>query len=462
MAEVDNLREVPASEILAKIEKGELVEYDHVIIKGNIDFGRAEEPVDEADKKSVHSMINIRNSTINGSLNFNYIIFEEIVDFYGSKFEGMSEFLGTQFKKNVSFTESQFSREAHFAGAQFKEDVVFSHAEFKEFAYFTEAHFIKNANFFQTQFDKGTEFSEVKLKGKETSFNGAEFGKFADFSKAEIIGEKIEFMGVQFGSGLSFKEARFNGEVISFNRARFSLFVEFDGAEFSGTEIFFDGAEFLGFTNFSNAQFNGKANFFNSQFIGAASFEKSSFDNNVNINNSLIKHMLFNVSLGIDSSLSLRNSDLAFLEVPWALIKDKLVFDESAYLALIRNYENQGKFDDADNCKFQYRTVRRKEHLAGLPLYLDYIALGFYGYGVRFYYPLLSMIAIFFIATFVYLWGGQAQFPGVFGLSAIILTTTTQIGNLSGLCWYISIMERILGWLLMSTFLVALAKKILR
>jgi hypothetical protein len=34
--DIQGLREVPACEILAKIEKGEPVEYDHVIIQGHL------------------------------------------------------------------------------------------------------------------------------------------------------------------------------------------------------------------------------------------------------------------------------------------------------------------------------------------------------------------------------------------------------------------------------------------
>lgn len=454
-------REVLASEILAKIEKGEPVDYNHVIIEDNLEWGLLEAPTDETDKIHVRSLINIRNSTINGALNFNHIIFEEIVDFGGSQFNGMVEFLNTQFNKNVSFTESQFFKEARFSGAQFCEDTTFFHAEFKWFADFTEAQFIKKADFFETQFNKGTGFSEVKLKGKETSFNGAEFVKFAMFTKAEIIGEQIDFLGVSFCSGLCFMEAKLSGDEIRFHNARFGSFVDFRGTEFSGKEIFFDGAEFLGFTNFSKVQFNGETSFFNAHFIGPTVFNESRFDKHLNLNASSIKHMLFDVFLGGTSRISLKNSDLAFLEVQWALIKDRLDYDESAYLALIRNYDNQGKFDDADNCKLQYRTIRRKE-LDGFQLYLDYIVYWFYGYGVRFYYPLVWLIAIFIICAFFYWLGGQARFPGVFGLSAIILTTTTQVDSLSGFCWDLSIIERISGWLLMSTFLVALAKKTLR
>ncbi len=462
LKESSGLREIPASEILEKIQKGEPVEYDHVIIKGNLEVSRLEVPTDEIGKKIIGSLINIRNSLINGASNFSDTIFGEIVDFNGSQFNGMAEFLCTQFNRNVSFAESQFSKEARFAGAQFCEDTTFTHAEFNRFAHFTEAQFIKNADFFQTQFDKGSDFEKTKFKGKETSFNGAEFSKFADFDKAEIVGEQIEFMGVQFRNGLSFKEARLSGDKIHFDTAGFGSFVAFNKTEFSGKEILFDGSEFRGFTDFSNAQFNGDASFFNAQFIGATTFIESRFDKHLNLNASSIKHMLFHVSLGDTSRISLRNSDLAFLEVSWELIKDRLDYDESAYLALIKNYNNQGNFYDADRCNWQYRTIRRQEHLDGLKWAFDLLPWQFYGYGVRFYYPLAWLILILIISAILYMLSGQAQFPGGFGLSAVILTTTTQIGSLTGLCWYLSIVERISGWLLMSTFLVALAKKTLR
>jgi hypothetical protein len=160
--------------------------------------------------------------------------------------------------------------------------------------------------------------------------------------------------------------------------------------------------------------------------------------------------------------ISLQYPDLTHLFVHWWEIKDQIEYDDSAYLALIKSYNNLGWFEDADQCNYYYRTVRRKDHLSGAQWVIDCIPWLFYGYGVRFYYPLIGMLVVLIISALFYIYSGQAQFPAAFGLSAIILTTTTQVDSLAGSCWDLSITERIVGWLLMATFLVALAKKTLR
>ena len=63
-----------------------------------------------------------------------------------------------------------------------------------------------------------------------------------------------------------------------------------------------------------------------------------------------------------DSTISLKFSDFNRLETRWGAIRDKLEYDGSAYLALVENFKNLELFNEADDCYFYYRTVRRKEH----------------------------------------------------------------------------------------------------
>jgi hypothetical protein len=59
------LTEIPASEILDKIQKGENIEYDHVIIKGDIDISKLNLPKDE-ENFIISSEIKIKNSQNDG------------------------------------------------------------------------------------------------------------------------------------------------------------------------------------------------------------------------------------------------------------------------------------------------------------------------------------------------------------------------------------------------------------
>ena len=65
----ESLREVPASEILAKIEKGEPVEYDNVIIKGDLDIRKLDLPKSD-NKPIITSQIKITNSWIKREAKF--------------------------------------------------------------------------------------------------------------------------------------------------------------------------------------------------------------------------------------------------------------------------------------------------------------------------------------------------------------------------------------------------------
>ena len=78
------MRVVPAQEILDKIERGEPVEYDHVIVEGDLDLGKVELPKRRANRTDfqamdlglsedvmlVSSSIRLANSAINGNTSF--------------------------------------------------------------------------------------------------------------------------------------------------------------------------------------------------------------------------------------------------------------------------------------------------------------------------------------------------------------------------------------------------------
>lgn len=386
------MKEIPASEIFAKIEKGEPVEYDHVRITGDIDISRFNLPLNDG-KILIAPIIKIVSSIFDGTVNFSECYFQKYVDLSKTKFNGSAIFKGSIFSGGVNFILSQFGGSAHFYWTNFEGHVMFMEAQFSGLA-----------TFYNSTFKDDTLFIKSRFK-EDATFEEAEFSKLADFS-----GSKFEEKAI-------FENSKFKGDAK------------------------FVGSRFGRFTNIRSCLFskglNLEGSFISTIFLQDAVFEK-------------------------DSTVLLKYSEFSRLEIPWNLIRDKLEYDGSAYLALVKNYNNLEWYDDADECNYQYHTIRRKEHLQGKKWVIDLIPWLFYGYGVRFYYPLIWMLGVFIIFDIIYVLGGQAKFPGVFGLSTIILTTTTQVGNLTGPCWYVSIIERIAGWLLMSTFLVALAKKTLR
>ena len=119
---------------------------------------------------------------------------------------------------------------------------------------------------------------------------------------------------------------------------------------------------------FNDAQFTGTANFNNSQFTGDALFENTTFQ----------------------SKLSLTRARYDKLFIRWYNIKGGLVYDDAAYMSLMKNFKDLGYFEDYDSCYFQYRKEHRGQPWpavngweAGIRKVIDYPLEWFYGYGTK-------------------------------------------------------------------------------
>ena len=103
------MRVIPAQEILDKIERGEPVEYDHVIVEGDLDLGKMELPRDEQEKphRLVQELsenvtigsapVRINDSTIEGSVSSNNSIFINSINFKESCFNDDANFIRSDF-----------------------------------------------------------------------------------------------------------------------------------------------------------------------------------------------------------------------------------------------------------------------------------------------------------------------------------------------------------------------------
>ena len=212
----EDLKEVPASEILAKIEKGDLVLYDSVIVKGDLKVKNLELQKD-GENTIICSSIVIKNSIISNTIIFNNVIFEDSVIFSDTHFAEFANFEGSQFTKHTEFIRSIFNREA----------------------FFREVHFHDAAIFDGSQFGEITEFSNSKFH-ELISFQGCKFGGFANFGLA-VFGYFADFRGVQFVG-------------VNFWRSKFSAYANFSKAFFANT--YFGESQFKGGLTFRNANFD--------------------------------------------------------------------------------------------------------------------------------------------------------------------------------------------------------------
>lgn len=140
-------REVPAEEILKKIEAGQPVEYDNVTIVGDLNVSglklstvhvkrnEYEEYLFDLsdDSKVIASAINITNSLIMGSIDFKGVTLQKNVDlrnteilndtyFSGARFNQSAHFIDTRFNQSASFNYSIFNKSADIWGSWFNQD----------------------------------------------------------------------------------------------------------------------------------------------------------------------------------------------------------------------------------------------------------------------------------------------------------------------------------------------------
>lgn len=240
-------KEIHSSEILNKIEKGEPIEYNQVIIVGDIDIRNLELPKTSLKRtgpqlgmnlpekmKVVGSQINLTNSTFLGNVNFDNSFFDNKVNFQGCTFKKDVSFRGAAFLANAYFNRVTFYGPEldgiDFSGTVFNNNVFFENSKFLEEVNFSGSmtHYIK---FRKTKFSKDTYFLL-------TTFNG-----LVDFEEAAFLGKTNHFSSASFRDSALFTIAKFMG-IVTFDYAEFRNEVWFTGTEFGGEFLSFEGSLF--------------------------------------------------------------------------------------------------------------------------------------------------------------------------------------------------------------------------
>lgn len=225
------LREIPASEILDKIQKGEPANYDHIRVLGNFDIAPTDDNfyvknilVTESDGKYIRnepakyriisSSITITNSKFDRNVNFIKCLFQKKIDFSGTMFSRNAFFDEAAFSENADFNGATFSGDnASFNGVTFRGPAFFEKAMFNSYAFFREAIFSSNVSFKNVKFSENARFTKATFMGL-TIFSGATFSQDANFTEAML--KSYAYFG-QFGG------ARFEGNHVTFRKAVFNL-----------------------------------------------------------------------------------------------------------------------------------------------------------------------------------------------------------------------------------------------
>jgi Pentapeptide repeats (9 copies) len=450
-------RTVPASEVLAKIKAGEPVDYDHVIIKGNLGLDQLGLPEKHTDRALweiswsglpenliiVNSSIRIADSMIEGIVGFSNTIFEKSIDF-----------TDTDFNSDAKFNDSNFNSDAKFIGSKFNNYASFETSEFNKYAHFVDSKFNGHANFGDSKFNEHADFRSSTFNG-DAIFSASNFNSDADFSVSNFNGH-ADFNDSTFNSDANFKPSAFNGDA------------DFIDSEFSNA--FFGRTRFNSHVTFERSKFKGDADFSDVKFIGDANFFEVIFEKGTLI-------------LGQDSvfygTLNLNGSNINSIDsyVRWNNLPH-LEYNIKIYNILFDNYKKWRLMDDYNECYYKFRVETFKREPFGYGKFLDFVQWILYGFGLRPDFPILWSIAIILISGFIfyrtksiqksntsseYLTKGEAFiFSAIYftsGASNIISSQPTEFSPI-GKSRYVAILERLFGWVLFALFLASLGNTI--
>jgi len=454
---------IAAQDILAQIRSGEPLNYDNVTVAGQLDLGQGVLPVKQS--------IRITNSRIQGPLRIEAVTFAEVLDLRGCIFQDDVSFVKSVFQKDARFSGARFQKQADFAGTYFQGPASFISALFQNDSSFSNAQFNGDAVFLDSGF------------ASDVDFNYAKFLRSGSFWNANF--EDVSFFETQFAGQVTFRAAKFRGNA-TFAATRFESDVLFREARFWRGSTF-GLSSFGGLADYGNVDFQKTAFFGGVKFADLAYFANARFDGDLILEGARLYSMqLDNVTFNESSKINLNSTDFSKFVVHWSTIRDRMVYNGAAYLALVKNYKSLEWFDEADECYYQYRRIGQDQAPWGWGKLSDIISWLSCGYGVRVSYTAfwcLFTILIFgvifwagkgmdkFVIEGVELPGDQRQrsskrvsFTDALYFSIAMFTTSQAPVNTYpvGVYKHLAMAEGILGWFFLGLFVVVLSAVLIR
>jgi hypothetical protein len=243
-------RAVDASALLAVLRKGQTIDLDGVVIRGDLALEAlpvtANPPAldgnlgpQDREVRLIPGGLSIVNSVVQGKFvhrsTDGTLVFSGPISFRGTIFEQMVDLSRSVFTRPVVFSGAVFLAEAYFVQGRFLDEVQGEKTAFGPHTRFHLSHFHEAVTFEQSGFSGLAEFLEVRFDRDVnlartyfklgTGFSGCQFAGLADFSEALFDGDAF------------FTFTRFDGDAY-FRRATFRATADFDDAQFNGREDF--------------------------------------------------------------------------------------------------------------------------------------------------------------------------------------------------------------------------------
>ncbi len=412
---------------------------------------------------------------------FTKTIFYKKANFQGVSFKAV-DFEGAKFYAMAIFDGSNFD-DSKFDNSEFYGQTSFSYAQFDGITFFSNTKFINSSDYINAVFAKGVHFDK------------AEFGKDICFTWAKFISDSPRFdaayfVGAKFKEGATFWYTVFDG-IAHFGLTVFSHDADFKKVNFKD-DADFGGACFYGHAKFIGVRFSEKAYFYETSFwknfilIGTRAYEVRLRDIHVlgcscisltypELSDEIEKLRLepacmwdekclwTKALLWSRSCIALDDSGITHLFVRWDKIKDHIAYNPSVYLFLVKSFKDSGQFSEADSCYYQYRDLSQKKKSWSVSKIEDLLADFYYGYEVNPFKALrVWALAIGFVAILFFIGNGTYDFNSLyFSLYNSTLIFTSNAKSIKWEHWYLNILsliEGLIGWLLMALFLVTLGR----
>lgn len=219
---------VNASEVLAKINRGEAVSYKNAEITGDLDMTKLQnmklkKGSDKNDSKEYISTVTAPLTFVNCTFTGNVLAYFN-PDTGVNVLNSSNEVYNTNFEKDV-----------RFENCTFQEESAFKYAEFKQGASFAGSRFEEEALFKYSKFSKMVDFSNARFRD-DANFKYVDFPVMANFSNA-TFDDEANFKYTKFPEGVNFQKAVFN-DLANFKYAKLAEPVNLKGAAFKGSDDF--------------------------------------------------------------------------------------------------------------------------------------------------------------------------------------------------------------------------------
>ena len=229
---------LPASDILAKVEANQPVEFDNCIIVGDLNLSalKIDEQVHFNDThfqnlvnfESTHfnsdayflgskfdDTANFGNSSFNSTAYFGYTSFNSSANFRNSNFSSIANFINSKFNDNAYFENSKFNDNAYFENSKFNDNAYFENSNFSGPAHFEVSNFSNIANFASSKFNSDADFAFSKFYGT-AYFQSSSFNRTAYFSSSKFK-DNAFFYGVTFKNALDLTLTEYDKLYIRWN-----------------------------------------------------------------------------------------------------------------------------------------------------------------------------------------------------------------------------------------------------